>query len=67
VISWSIASVLASRYPDNPWVKYGSYGLATAVSLARVTGQNHYPSDIAVGAILGYLIGHYVIRLHGNP
>jgi hypothetical protein len=60
--AWSAAAVLANRYPDKKWVKFTFYGLASAISVARVTGKNHYPSDVLVGGVLGYLVGHYVSR-----
>ena len=41
----------------------GSYGFATAVSLARVGGLNHFPSDVLVGAVIGELIGRYVVHI----
>jgi membrane-associated phospholipid phosphatase len=47
-------------------VVFGSYGFATAVSLARVGGLNHFPSDVLVGAALGELIGEYVVHHHAK-
>jgi hypothetical protein len=40
--------------------------MATAVSVARVTGRNHFPSDALVGSAVGYLVGGYVYRQHSN-
>ncbi len=62
--TWALASLFASRYPDKPAVKYGAYGLAAAISFSRVTGRQHFPSDVVVGSVLGYLIGRYVARTH---
>jgi hypothetical protein len=28
--------------------------------MARVTGQNHFPSDALVGSVIGYAVGGYV-------
>jgi membrane-associated phospholipid phosphatase len=67
IASWTVASVFAERYPDKPLVKYSAYGVAGLVSIARVTGRNHFPSDVAVGSVLGYLIGRYVVRIHSRP
>jgi len=64
---WSIASVVADEYKDRPLVRFGAYGLATAVSIARYTGRNHYLSDSLVGGAIGYGVGHYVYRKHHNP
>jgi membrane-associated phospholipid phosphatase len=48
LFTWSIASVIAHEYP-RPWVKWLAYGTATAVSVTRFSGQEHFPSDVAVG------------------
>ena len=62
--AWAVAAVIADRYPG--WLtKAGVYGLASAVSLTRVTGREHYPSDVAVGAALGWLVGRYVSHTTG--
>jgi hypothetical protein len=34
----------------------------TAVALARVGGLNHFPSDVLAGAVMGELIGSYVVN-----
>ncbi len=61
---WALASVFSGRYPDKPAVRYAAYGLAGLVSASRLTSRQHFPSDVLVGSILGYLIGHYVVRSH---
>ncbi len=62
--SWAFASALSDQYPDKKWIGIGAYGMATAVSLSRISGQNHFPSDVLLGSSLGWLIGHYVSRRH---
>ena len=47
-----------------PLVQVGAYGLATAVSLSRYTGRNHFLSDVLVGSAMGYGIGRYVYHKH---
>ena len=66
VISWSIASVIAHEYPG-PLTEIGVYGLATAISATRVLGKQHFPSDVFVGAAMGWLIGRQVYRAHHDP
>jgi membrane-associated phospholipid phosphatase len=62
-MSWSIASVIAHEYPN--WgVRAASYGGATLISLARVSGRKHFPSDVFVGSTVGWLIGREVYRSH---
>ncbi|MCU1308007.1 MAG: hypothetical protein JWN45_2702 [Acidobacteriaceae bacterium] len=61
--AWSMAAVLAREYPG-PLTKIGVYGLASAISLARVTGRQHFPSDVVVGSALGWAIGNQVYKRH---
>ncbi len=67
ILAWSMASVVANKYSDKPIVKFGAYGLATLVSVTRVTGQKHFPTDVLVSSVIGYLIGHYVVKHHNHP
>src|SRR3981081_643384 len=55
--SFAFVAVIAHRYPKNKWVKWGAYALATGVSLSRYPAKKHYPSDILIGAALGYVTG----------
>lgn len=63
VLAWSSAAVLAGEYPSN-WKRAGFYTLATGISLTRVLGQEHFPTDVLVGSAAGWLVGHYVFRAH---
>jgi membrane-associated phospholipid phosphatase len=63
IVAWSAASALAAEYPA-PWTQFALYSAATGVSLTRVMGQQHFPSDVLAGASLGWLIGHNVVRHH---
>ncbi|MGA9566214.1 MAG: phosphatase PAP2 family protein [Candidatus Korobacteraceae bacterium] len=58
-IAWTLASVVAHEYPKWP-VQLLMYGMATTVATTRVTGGQHFPSDVFVGSTLGYLVGRYV-------
>jgi len=62
--AWALATVIANEYHDHRLVQVGAYGIATAVSLSRFTGRQHYLSDVLVGSALGYGIGRYVYRAH---
>jgi hypothetical protein len=66
MFTWAMASVVAHEYP-RPWVKFLAYGAAVSVSGARLTGRNHFASDIWVGSILGYLIGTHIFHAHCDP
>lgn len=63
IIAWSSAAVIASEYPS-PWAQLGVYSMATGVSLTRVMGQQHFPTDVLIGSAAGWLIGRYVVRRH---
>jgi len=62
--AFAFAAVMANEYHDKPLIVWGSYGLATAVGFARVGSLNHFPSDVVAGAIIGELIGRYVVHRH---
>jgi hypothetical protein len=61
---WSLATVVANEYHDRKAVQIAAYGIASAVSVARFTGRNHYLSDVLVGGALGYGMGRYVYHAH---
>jgi hypothetical protein len=62
-LAWTLAAVVAGEYPSK-WVQLGVYSMASSVSLTRVLGQEHFPTDVLVGGVAGWLIGHYVTRKH---
>jgi membrane-associated phospholipid phosphatase len=64
---WSLATVVASEYGRIRFIQVGAYGLATAVSVSRFTGRNHFLSDVLVGSAMGYGIGRYVYKKHHDP
>jgi membrane-associated phospholipid phosphatase len=63
----SLFSVLHRRHPDSlaPWVALG-VGLAAAafVVTGRVLAGNHFPTDVAAGAVVGSSLGVLVPALH---
>jgi membrane-associated phospholipid phosphatase len=65
VITWSSAAVLAGEY-DSPLQRLLIYSAATGVSMTRVMGREHFPTDVIVGSAAGWLVGHYVFRKHHN-
>ena len=65
-LTWAAASAIAHEYPK-PWVEGLAYGAATAVSVTRVTGLRHFPSDAFVGSFFGYFIGREIFKLHCTP
>lgn len=66
IAAWSMASVIGSEYPG--WLSRTIvYGLAGTVSVSRVLAEQHFPSDVLVGSVTGWLIGHYVYKAHHDP
>ncbi|HKT49768.1 MAG TPA: capsule assembly Wzi family protein, partial [Candidatus Angelobacter sp.] len=63
IATWSIASAVAHEYPG-PLTQTFAYGLATGVSLARVYGKDHFPSDVIAAATMGWLIGRQAYASH---
>jgi len=63
MVAWSSAAVIAGEYHSR-WVQLGVYTAAAGVSATRVMGQQHFPSDVLLGAASGWLVGHYVFRAH---
>jgi hypothetical protein len=63
IVSWSSAAVLAAEYPS-AWSQVGIYTAASAVSINRVLAEQHFPTDVLLGSVGGWLIGHYVVRAH---
>ena len=63
MLAWTLAGVLAGEYPSK-WMQVGVYSVASGVSLTRVLGQEHFPTDVLLGGAAGWLIGHYVFEKH---
>ena len=64
---FSIATVVAERYRHHRWVPWIAYGLAGAISFSRVPTFAHFPSDVFLGAALGYTITRFDVlrdRVH---
>src|SRR5262249_55504123 len=66
MLSWTAASVIAHEYPG-PLTQILAYGAATTVSVSRITGRQHFPSDVVVGGALGWMIGRQVYKAHHDP
>lgn len=61
--AWSVASVWAHEYPGT-LSQTLAYGLASAVTLTRVTSKEHFASDALVGSLLGWYFAREVYRAH---
>jgi hypothetical protein len=59
--AFSVATVVATRYKKHRWVPWVMYGAAGAISFSRVTNSAHFPSDVFLGAALGYTITRFQV------
>jgi membrane-associated phospholipid phosphatase len=57
--AFSIATVMARRYGQHKWVPWVAYGVAGLISFSRVPDMAHFPSDVFLGAALGYTITRF--------
>ena len=62
--AFSIATVFADQYKDNPFVPPIAYGLATLTGLSRIYSNAHWSSDAFFGGALGYFVSKAVLRYH---
>ncbi len=60
--SFAVASAVAAHAGAPKWLKILLLGTATAISVSRVTGYRHWPSDVYFGAFSGVLIGRSIAR-----
>jgi membrane-associated phospholipid phosphatase len=57
--AFSVATVVAHRYRNHRWAPLLAYGMASVISLSRVTGREHFPSDVFLGGVIGYTTAEY--------
>jgi len=60
---WRLLSPTSTRVAD------ANHGLwrRGAISISRVTGRQHFPSDVVAGGAMGWLIGRQIYRAHHDP
>ena len=62
IAAFSVATVVARRYgTHHRWVPYVAYGSAALVGFSRMTLSAHFPSDVFMGAALGYSISRFIV------
>ena len=60
IAAFSVATVVARRYgAKHRWVPWVAYGVGGIIGFSRVTLQAHFPSDVFLGAALGYAIARF--------
>jgi membrane-associated phospholipid phosphatase len=60
--AFAAATVYAMEYKNKPLIPILSYSAATLIGLSRLTENKHWPIDIVVGGMLGYLSGRQVVN-----
>lgn len=64
--AWAVAGVIGHEYPG-PLPRLFAYGLASLVSYSRIRAEQHFPSDVFVGGIVGSLIAQQIYSRHHDP
>jgi len=59
--AFSVASVFAMQY-ESPVVGILAYGAAAATGLQRIYSNNHWPTDVFAGAVLGTVTGRLAVN-----
>lgn len=64
--AFALAAVLAKR-SESKWFKASIYSFAGSVAFQRMLDRKHWPSDVVVGGVIGYLIGSATVKQYeGN-
>lgn len=64
--AFSLATVIAETYKDQPLVPYLAYGVATLTAYARMHDKKHWATDVLSGAVAGHLITKIMMRTWEN-
>jgi membrane-associated phospholipid phosphatase len=60
ISGFAVATVIARRYGKrHRWVPYVAYGAAGLIGFSRITNQAHFPSEVFLGAALGYAVARF--------
>ena len=61
-VAFAAATVFAMEYKNSKFVPIIAYTAATLIGLSRLIENQHWSSDVLVGAALGYLCGRQVVN-----
>jgi membrane-associated phospholipid phosphatase len=61
--AFALATVIAEE-SDNSYVAPTAYGIASLVALSRLNDNEHWTSDVFLGAAVGYFTARTVLRYH---
>jgi membrane-associated phospholipid phosphatase len=63
IIAFTVSTVLAEEI-DNVYASIALYSLAGLTAYQRIYSDNHWFSDTFLGAVLGYGIGHFFVKIN---
>lgn len=61
-VAFAAATVFAMEYKETPIIPIIAYSAATSIGLSRIVQNQHWISDVLVGAALGFLSGRQVVN-----
>jgi len=61
--AFALAAVISSHY-QQPWVRVTAFFIAGCVGLARIQLDQHYASDVVLGALIGTAVGGTIVTLN---
>lgn len=64
-LAFSLSSVLAA-HTDKVWLKAIIFTPAVITAVSRVYHNVHWFSDVAMGGVIGYMIGNYLVARHNG-
>lgn len=59
--AFCVAYVVSERYRNHKWVPWTMYGLATVISMSRITTLGHFPSDVFLGGAMGLAVSKFEV------
>lgn len=62
--AFALATVISANYGDHKWVSPVSYAMASLIGISRITANEHWATDVFIGAIVGYSVGKLVDKLN---
>ena len=61
-VAFAAATVFAMEYKDSKIVPFIAYSAASLIGLSRIAENQHWTSDVLIGALLGFLSGRQVVN-----
>ena len=63
---FSTAKIINECYSQNKILPYATYPLAFLAAISRIYDNQHWPSDVLLGSIIGYYTASIIIDSHKN-